>query len=470
MRSSGKIRSDRRVARRGARRGGRAWPLACALCAALLGAQVGEAEASARRTPVVEAVQRVAPATVNITTESRVSRPVNPFRRSDPFFDQFFEPFRQDVTEQMLGTGAIVDRRGYVLTNEHVLAGAEKIWVTLADGREFPGVVVGADPDNDLAVIKVESDQPLPTAQLAGGDDLMIGETVIAIGNPFGLNHTVTTGVLSATNRSFRAGETQYHGFLQTDASINPGNSGGTLLNLDGEVIGINTAIFREAEGIGFAIPIERARRIIDDLIAYGEVVPVWLGLRLAELTPELRQRFEVHSAGGVLVREVFKDSPAERAGIAAGDVLVALDGSALQAPSNYYEVVRGMTEGYTARARIERKGRAEDLSLRAEVLPAARADELAAALLGFRVRPMTSEELQAYGGRGMVLAEIAPGSRAGVRLGLRPGDVLWALDRTPVPDLESYRRAVRRLPSRNTVLLMVQRGPTRAALALSLS
>ena len=440
-----------------------------AVLATLVAAAGVEAQASARRTPVVEAVERVAPATVNITTESRVSRPVNnPFARQDPFFDMFFEPFRQDVTEQMLGTGAIVDQRGYVLTNEHVLAGAEKIWVTLADGREFPGVVVGADPDNDLAVIKIESAEKLPAAQLAGSDPLMIGETVIAIGNPFGLNHTVTTGVLSATNRSFRAGETEYHGFLQTDASINPGNSGGPLLNLDGEVIGINTAIFREAEGIGFAIPIERAKRIMDDLIAHGEVVPVWLGLRLAELTPELRQRFEVHSAGGVLIREVFADSPAQRAGLAPGDVLVALDGSPLQAPRNYYEVLRGLTEGYNARARIERKGRAEDRSLKAEVLPIRRVDELAQALLGFKVREMTAEESQGYGGRGMVIAQITPGSRAAQRL--QTGDVVWALDRSPVTDVDSYRRAARKLPSRNNVLLLVQRGRARAQVAMTLS
>jgi serine protease Do len=436
--------------------------------AALAVAMALDAQASARRTPVVEAVERVAPATVNITTESRVSRPVSPFARSDPFFDQFFEPFRQDVTAQMLGTGAIVDQRGYVLTNEHVLKGAEKIWVTLADGREFPGVVVGADPDNDLAVIKIESKDKLPTAQLASSEPLMIGETVIAIGNPFGLNHTVTTGVLSATNRSFRAGETEYHGFLQTDASINPGNSGGPLLNLDGEVIGINTAIFREAEGIGFAIPIERAKRIMDDLIAYGEVVPVWLGLRLADLTPDLRQRLEVHSPGGVVIREVFPDSPAERAGLAVGDVLVALDGSPLQETRNYYEVLRGLTEGYSARARIERKGSAEDRTLKAEVLPIRRAEEVAQALLGFKVREMRADEMQLYGDRGMVIDRITPGSRAAQRL--QPGDVVWALDRSRVADVDSFRRAALRLPSRNNVLLLVQRGRERAQLAMTLS
>ncbi len=437
--------------------------------AALAVAVALDAHASARRTPVVEAVERVAPATVNITTESRVSRPVGPFARSDPFFDQFFEPFRQDVTEQMLGTGAIVDQRGYVLTNEHVLKGAEKIWVTLADGREFPGEVVGADPDNDLAVIKIESKEKLPTAQLAGAEQLMIGETVIAIGNPFGLNHTVTTGVLSATNRSFRAGNTEYHGFLQTDASINPGNSGGPLLNLDGEVIGINTAIFREAEGIGFAIPIERAKRIMDDLIAYGEVVPIWLGVRLADLTPELRQRLEVHSPGGVVIREVFSDSPAQRAGLAAGDVLVALDGSTLQETRNYYEVVRGLTEGYSARARIERKGRAEDRTLKAEVLPMRRVDDVAQAILGFKVREMRADEMQLYGARGVVIDKITPGSRAEQR-GLQAGDVIWRLDVSDVPDIGSYRTYVRRLARRNNVLLLVQRGRARAQLALTLS
>jgi serine protease Do len=452
-------------------------PLVVALTGVLLLGSATGVEASARRTPVVEAVQRVAPATVNITTESRVSRPVNnPFGRRDPFFDMFFEPLRQDVTEQMLGTGAIVDRRGYVLTNEHVLAGAEKIWVTLADGREFPGTVIGADPDNDLAVIKIESDAELPTAQLASGEELMIGETVIAIGNPFGLNHTVTTGVLSATNRSFRAGETEYHGFLQTDASINPGNSGGPLLNLDGEVIGINTAIFREAEGIGFAIPIERAKRIMDDLIAYGEVVPVWLGVRLAELTPELRQRFDVHSAGGVLIRDVYADSPAQRAGLEPGDVLVALDGTPLQSPRNYYEILRGLTEGYKARARIERKGKGEDRTVRAEVLPVSRAEELASAMLGFKVREMTTEELQVYGARGLVIEEVLPGNRAAQRLRgpgevvLQPGDVVWALDRAPLADIDDYRRAVRKLPSLSQVILLVQRGRAREPLGMTLS
>ena len=260
--------------------------LALAFCADVHADQVS------RRTPVVAAAESGAPSTVNIVSTQTVADSGNPFVRGDPFFDEFFRRFMnpRPSQTQSLGTGVIINSAGYVLTNEHVLSGSTQIRVSLADGRTFDAELVGGDPASDLAVVLLHADGPLPAPRLGDSDAVMIGETVVAIGNPFGLNHTVTTGVLSAVNRSIRGDGREYHGFLQTDASINPGNSGGPLLNMDGEVIGINTAILGNAQGIGFAIPINRARRIVDDLIRHGEVLPAWLGIWLQELTPKLRE------------------------------------------------------------------------------------------------------------------------------------------------------------------------------------
>jgi Do/DeqQ family serine protease len=427
-------------------------------------------EPTARRTPIVLAVERAAPATASITSERRVTRGASPFRvdpffAQDPFFGQLFE--QREETDQTHGTGVIFGTAGYVLTNQHVIAGAQRIWVTLSDGREFAGTLVGADPDTDLAVLKVDSKEPLPSAPLGDSQSLMIGETVIAIGNPFGLSHTVTTGVLSATNRSFRVGDAQYHGFLQTDASINPGNSGGPLLNLDGEVIGINTAIFRDAEGIGFAIPIARARRIMGDLISFGQVTPVWLGLHLQSLTPQLRATLGVSASAGAVVAQVFPDTPAARAGVRPGDVIVAFDDSPVRAPRDYFEVLRGATDGYSAPLRIERAKEIIDLSVPAEPLAAERVDALAELMLGLAVRDMTEEEVRSYGARAVVVDR---GEGADPRrYRALPGDVIWAIDGERIRDLNSYRDVVRRLRGKPSTQLFVQRGRQGGSIAVRL-
>jgi serine protease Do len=426
-----------------------------------------------RRTPVVVAVERAAPATVNITTTQEVHRSVNPFFRSDPLFKEFFGMFLDPRPQQVqsLGTGVIIDDEGHVLTNEHVLAGSTHIRVTLSDAREFDAELIGADPETDLAVVRIadRDAHDLPIAPLGRSDDLMIGETVVAIGNPFGLHHTVTTGVLSATNRSIVSDDREYHGFLQTDASINPGNSGGPLLNLDGEVIGINTAIFREAEGIGFAIPTERAQRIVDDLIRHGEVAPVWLGLRLQDLTPPLRSALRVNAARGAVIGHVFEGSPAERAGIAHGDVVVELDGSRVQSTRAFYEILGGITDSDAVRLGIERDGKRSEREVRAELFPEGRVDELARVLLGMVVEPITG---RLHGGKavgGMRIAEVAAGGIS-ARLGLRPGDVILEMDRERVADSDAFRRAVTRLRGRSHVLLLVHRGGRGYHLTLRLS
>jgi serine protease Do len=417
------------------------------------GASLREQMGDARRTAVVRAIERVAPATVNITTTQQLQPATNPFFRRNPFFEEFFGRFNdpRPRTTHSLGTGVLIDAAGHVLTNEHVLAGATEIEIALADGREFAAELIGADPETDLAVVQLEAKGPLPVAALGTSSDLMIGETVIAIGNPFGLEHTVTTGVLSALNRTVRSESREYHGFLQTDASINPGNSGGPLLNINGDVIGINTAIFRGAEGIGFAIPIDRARRIAAELIEHGEVPPVWLGLRVQRLTPGLRSALGVETEEGVLISHVFDGSPAARASLRRGDIMLELAGTEVLTPRTYFEILSGVPEGDAAPMRIERERREVQVSLRTETFPEERADDLADQLLGLQVEE-TSQ------GSGLAISRVGPQSYAG-RIGLRPGDRILKLDRAEVPDRAAFRRAVSKIRGRRTVLLLVQRG-----------
>jgi len=281
----------------------------------------------ARRSRVVEAVERARPAIVNISTEQVVvQRPM----QIDPFFDEFFRDFFDSrprrSTRTSLGSGVIVRSDGTILTNEHVILRGGRIHVTLADGREFEAKLVGRDPEADLAVLHIDAGRTLPYIALGASDDLMIGETVIAIGNPFGLSHTVTTGVVSATKRTLQTGGRTYPDFIQTDASINPGNSGGPLLNILGELIGINTAIYGNAHGIGFAIPVDRARRVLDSLVS---------GKRPAAPDPNQLAwdllGLQVRAGDDALaVTRVRSGSAAERIGVERGDRLLGLDGVAL--------------------------------------------------------------------------------------------------------------------------------------------
>ena len=258
-------------------------------------AAAAEGDPFLRRTATVRAVERVGPSVVNITTRQLVqggqSNPFAPFGGApglEWFFRDFFEPRFPSRTTQSLGSGVVIDAQRHVLTNEHVVARADDILVTLADGRQLGARLVGADPNNDLAVLEIQTEEPVPWTEPGGSRDLLVGEPVIAIGNPFGLSNTVTTGVLSAVDRSLRSEDRVFHGFLQTDASINPGNSGGPLLNAEGSLIGINTAIYNGAQGIGFAIPIDTAMRVVRELITHGEIAPVWLGFDLQDLDAPL--------------------------------------------------------------------------------------------------------------------------------------------------------------------------------------
>jgi len=279
-----------------------------------------------RETQVVRVVREVAPSVVYVSSQQRVK---NPF--SGPFWDLFGEDFPGGGPprgeENSLGSGVIIDSAGFVLTNEHVIMGGANIRVTLNDGRQFPARVVGSAPEMDLALLKVEGGGPFPSARLGRSDDLMIGETVIAVGNPFGLSNTVSVGVLSAVGRTVAAGDRQFSDFLQTDAPINPGNSGGPLLNILGEVIGVNTAIIRQAQSIGFAIPINRARRVMEQLKTYGKVRPIWLGVLVLDPSESYKRRLG-QSTGAVIARTYPFAYPQDV--LQKDDFILSVDGKAL--------------------------------------------------------------------------------------------------------------------------------------------
>jgi serine protease Do len=399
------------------------------------------AAAAGRRTPVVAVAEKVSPAVVNIAAESIV-------RDVDPFFGGIFTPQRR---AQSLGSGVIIEPNGMVLTNAHVIEGASRIVVTLLDGRELQADVLGSDHDADLAVLKVAANG-LRAVTLGRSSDLLIGETVVAIGNPFGLSHTVTMGVLSAIGRTVPSerGERLFTDFLQTDASINPGNSGGPLVNILGEVIGINSAIVSGANGIGFAIPADRARRVVADLLRYGELRPVWSGARLITVDEELSRRYRLPVQHGALVGKVYPGSPAASAGLQENDVVVAAGGH----PVSTREDV--ITEIYTVAAdspialEVRRGGRALQLTLRAQPPPQG---------IGLDVLEH-SVGLVVGGGRGeLAIARVLRGSAAD-RRGLAAGDVILGANGQRVGSAEVLAREVLRAMDRGSLLLAVRRGP----------
>ncbi|MBN2467552.1 MAG: Do family serine endopeptidase [Deltaproteobacteria bacterium] len=437
------------------------------IISSLLVSYSGEAS-SLRRDPVVEAVQKASPAVVNISTEEMV-RHRNSFSSpfSDPFFDRFFENFfepryEEKYTQQSLGSGVIFEKSGYILTNWHVVQKASRIKIILIDETIYEAKLVGSSPDLDLAVLKIETGRDLPTLTIGDSDTLMIGEKVIAIGNPFGLSHTVTTGVISAASRSLKAGKNVYHDFIQTDASINPGNSGGPLLNIDGDLIGINTAIYGEgAQGIGFAIPINKVKRIVDDLILYGEVTSAWVGVRVQDLTPELKQYLDYDREGGVLVRSVDPKSPAALAGIEKIDIIVAIGKHAVRTSPDFWSSLRQYTANNEISFTLFRKGVLRTVLVKAQPFPLAKAEELVFSILGIAVEEFASppEKRQRFENEGgVVISRVKPDSRAD-RVGIKPGDVVLQMNEVTIHSLNDFRTAAAKGLQKETMLLLIQRG-----------
>src|SRR5260221_4589230 len=317
---------------------------------------------AARRTPVVVVAHNILPAVVNIQTEATIRR-----RETDKFFDPFgfFGGQERAYTSQSLGSGLVWSSDGIIVTNNHVVEGASRITVNFQDGSQMPAKLLGVDPDSDLAVLKVDTKQ-LPAAPIGTSSDLMIGETVVAVGNPFGLSGSVTTGVVSALGRSVpskEAGRT-FTDFIQTDASINPGNSGGPLLNIEGKVIGINVAIYAQAQGIGFAIPVDRAKKVIQDLLRYGQVHSAWIGAVTATLTPEESKRMGLQPVKGALIARVFGGSPAQSAGLKPGDVITSVSGRPVDSREAFSTYTATLPSGHAVDVTVSRDGAGRTVSL----------------------------------------------------------------------------------------------------------
>jgi len=435
----------------------------------------GEEIIYSRQTPVVQAVKKVSAAVVNISSEYEVRDRVNPFFHfpNDSFFRDFFDRgFERKRKLTSLGSGVIIDgQKGLILTNEHVIVKTGTITVVLNDGREFKADIVGADPQTDLAVLRIDTSDQLPSIEMGNSSDIMIGETVIAIGNPFGFSNTVTTGVISAVNRSFRSDDREFHDFIQTDASINPGNSGGPLLNINGELIGINTAIYAKAEGIGFAIPINKARKIISDLITYGEVVHAWIGVTVQNMDPQLALYLNLSMNSGVVVKYIESDSPAAETGMQEGDIIAMLGNSKISSTSDYEMMMRSFASGEKIDLLILRGGKNIELIVRASVFPEKLAMKLAYRLIGVKV--VEIEEKKRFRHRviassGVIIEEIDKHS-ALAKINVRPGDVIRQMDEITIRDIADFKKAIIKYRWKESVVILLQRGDSGYYITLQL-
>lgn len=400
-----------------------------ALILSLLPGSVCEVSAS-RRSAVVEVVAQVGPAVVNIRTEQIVKRRGSPlFGFGDSFFNDFFRGFGPNrvYKTQSLGSGIIIDPRGYVLTNAHVIDQASKIYVALSgEQKEVEATLVGLHERLDLAVIRITGDAGFPFLEIGESGDLLLGETVIAIGNPLGLGNSVTTGIISSTHRRVPMEDGLVGHFIQTDALINPGNSGGPLLNIDGELIGINTAIASQAQGIGFSIPIAMAKRIINDLIKYGQVRKPYLGILPGNVNLALvRSR----GVGGVLVTAIEKGSPADKAGLQIADVLLTIDGMTIESPQEMLHLLDSYTPGYLVKFRLLRGTGEIVRTAKLQALPADYGLLYSERVFGLRVENING---------GVVVTRVIAGTHA-ADARVRVGDLIVEVAGIEITDVATY-------------------------------
>ena len=422
-----------------------------------------------RRNAIVAAVEKAGPGVVNISTEQVMVRQSDPFFRfRDPFHDnsfrEYFGRFRrpQRFRTTSLGSGVIIDAEGYVVTNAHVVRRASKIHLRLRDGRTFEGKLLSADADSDLALIKIDADKPLPTVPMGHSDDLMIGETVVALGNPFGLAGTVTVGVLSAKDRSVMLrGQEAYAGLIQTDAAINPGNSGGALVNVHGELIGINLAIHAQAEGIGFAIPVDRVRGVLCGLFNYRLIKKTYIGIKTQDIGPGDLEVHGLRRRQGVLVTAVDAGSPAAESGLGPGDAIVAVDGKAVANTMAFLKAMLGKNVGDRAALGLVRRGKARTAMVAVARVPRPSGLELGRRKLGLTLQPMSQELARSFGLRqpvGLLVSDLVAGG-PGDRAGLRPGDILLHFGGVAVNTLNQLAIVLEQVAEASVGLLVVRRG-----------
>ncbi len=423
----------------------------------------------------VDVAKKVQPAVVNITTEKTITmRPWDRFGedffRGSPFEDFFrgFGPSPRDREREYRhkqrsgGSGVIVDKEGYILTNNHVVEGVDKVKIRLNDGREFTATVKGQDVRTDLAVLHIKA-KDLPVATLGDSDKLEVGEWAIAIGSPFGLEHTVTVGVISAKGRS-GLGTGTYEDFIQTDASINPGNSGGPLINIDGEVIGINAMIIQPGTGIGFAIPINTAKQILNDLITHGKVVRPWLGISAQDLTPEMMEHFKVKEKDGVLVGQVHSGTGAEKAGLVSGDIIKSVDDKPVKNVNELVKEIQRKKVGQKVKLTVIRDGKPITIDVTTTAMPEkieTAKEKEEEERLGAKVQELTPQLASRYGisgiKKGVIVVGVERGSVAD-EVGLQEGDVILEINRKKIENLKDFDKAVHDMSLEKGVLFHLHR------------
>jgi serine protease Do len=411
---------------------------------------------------------------VNIfTTQVVEGNPLMPFMGPGSPFGNFFGPnqpkefFGNQPQGKMkthaLGSGFVISSDGLILTNNHVVEKATEIKIKLQTGKEYEAKLVGRDPKTDLALIQVAADKDFPKPEVLGDSDaLRVGDWVMAVGNPFGLGHTVTTGIISAKSRILGAGP--YDDFLQTDAAINPGNSGGPLFDMNGEVIGINTAIVAQGQGIGFAIPVNMAKAILPQL-KQGKVVRGWLGIMIQDITPELAKSFGLKSTKGVLVSDVVKGSPAEKAGLKQGDVITRFDTKEIENAHKLSQAVAATEPDTRVKVDIQRNEKEETVTLTIGTMPSEEEpfvtpqEETSWGMAVQELTPQLARQLKLEpGATGVVISDIQDGSPA-VEAGLQPGDLILEVNRTAIKNLNDYQQALKKVKNDKNLLLLIKRG-----------
>jgi serine protease Do len=432
--------------------------------------KIGGAPAS-----LADLVDKLSPCVVNISTTTIIKgQPGHPFGRrmpfprfygEDDFFRRFFEHApERDFKRQSLGSGFIISSDGYIFTNNHVVEKATKIRVKLATGKEYDAEVKGNDPSTDIALIKITPDNSLPVAKLGNSDKLRIGDWVFAIGNPYGLEHTVTAGIVSAKGRVIGSGP--YDNFIQTDASINPGNSGGPLFNLAGEVIGINTAIVAQAHGIGFAIPVNTAKGILNDLKSKGSVSRGWLGISVQDITDDIAANMKLKNVKGALVGQVFEGDPADKAGIKTGDIITEIAGKKIQNTQELLRIVAALKVGEKAVVNIIREGREKKIDViigeRIAEKEIARKGKIGEHY-GMTVQDITPEMAGHFGlsdKSGVIITQVREGGPAD-DAGLKAQDIILQINKVKISSLDDFLREITKNSQEGTILLLIKRGET---------
>ncbi len=426
-------------------------------------------------------VERLKPTVVNISTTKTIRSGMrspfggSPFDRyfgGDDFFDRFFgDTPRREFKQRSLGSGFIISADGYIFTNNHVIERADKILVKLSDGREYKADVIGRDAKTDLALIKIKPGNSLPVVEIGDSEKLRVGEWVIAIGNPFGLEQTVTAGIVSAKGRVIGAGP--YDNFIQTDASINPGNSGGPLFNMEGKVIGVNTAIVAQGQGIGFAIPISMAKNILPDLKSKGKVTRGWMGISVQEVTEDIAKNLKLGQRSGALISEVFKGDPADQAGLRPGDVILEVNGKNINDTHQLLILIASFHVGDKVNVKVSRDGQEKTFQVpvaeRKDRPEVAMKSSKGKASFGMNVEditPQTARQLGIPVFKGVVVTDVEEGSPAD-EVGIQPRDIIQQVNKVNVGSLKEYQREIAKPAAKNSILLLIKRGKTTYYVAL---